>query len=191
MTALHRIAIEDVHPMNDVDPGWYVLRVHEDELTVFERVRDAKFDAFLPFIWALRGKDRKAVPLYPRYLFARQNANPGRLGRIDGVSYILGGEDPGIVPAEGIWKLRAAMDLHGGAINEEWWRRGRAGPIKSGDSVRVTTGEHADRIGFVHGERTRRRSSRVAVMLDTADGTRLVYLPEHYLAQLTAAPPAA
>lgn len=171
--------------MNDVDPGWYVLRVHEDELTVFERVRDAGFDAFLPFIWALRGKDRKAVPLYPRYLFARQNALWGRLGRIDGVSYILGGENPGIVPAEFIRDLDWKMALHGGAIMPEHVEASET--FAPNDPVRITTGAWAGLMGRFQ----TRQNGRGRILLDFLGGVRTVSIPLHHLAPLVCAPPAA
>jgi transcriptional antiterminator RfaH len=162
---------------------WYVVHTQpRAEDRAFWHLRNQGFDCFVPRCRRTRRHARRTdtvlEPLFPRYLFARFDADASRWLAINGtrgvVHLLTDGKRPLPVPGGVVEKLLAEADEQGAtpltALGMFW----------KGRKVRITSGPFAGQLGEV-AEALARGRDRVQVLLSMLGAETSMQVPSYAL----------
>jgi len=162
---------------------WYVVHTHaRSEDRAQWHLRNQGFECFLPRCRKTRRHARKTTtvlePLFPRYLFARFDADASRWLAINGsrgvVSLLTDGTHPLPVPSAVIELLKADTDAEGVTPLTS------LGVFWKGRKVRIKSGPFAGQMGEV-AEVLAKGRDRVQVLLSMLGAQTTMHLPSYAL----------
>lgn len=161
---------------------WLVVQSQpRRELWAAENIERLGFEWYFPKIQISVGrgslKTLRLEALFPRHLFVRSDNGQWRqLTGCWGVAgVIMFGDQPGLMPAKEIQRLRSLEDRDGNVVlpNEEQLAR-----FKAGDTVRINNGHLSGFNGIYQGAAPK---DRVKVLLDLLGRKTTVLLPDGFI----------